>query len=462
MAETRKLEHIVGVAFQDSKSAVPTSYDSSSILAGVLRDAIGQVGLGISRPDAPLADLIKPGMTVLLKPNWVFHRNGSRKGMDCMITHPNFILAVLKEVLAAQPERVILGDAPIQGCDWGQVVTEDLRRKISMLAKDCHVEIIDFRRTILNRESLTDGVKENVRGESRYIRFDLGKDSLLEPISAPAGRFRVTMYDSRKLSNSHHNGSHQYLLSREAFEADVIINLPKLKTHGKAGLTGALKNLVGLNGNKEYLPHHRVGGSALGGDCYPGFSPVKRYVEYCLDRANQNIGTPTYAKWTTLAYRLLNAYGRFGDKQIEGGWYGNDTIWRMVLDLNRILVYGTTDGAMMEGPQRQIWSLTDGIICGEGDGPLAPEPRFLGAVTFSGSAVAADIVHAALFRFDPHRIPLLRESMKTYRWPLAQDHRTGIVVRFQNGTLTVNDVADKLGTNIKPPSGWIKHCEMLR
>ena len=29
--------------------------------------------------------------------------------MACMVTHPNFILAVLEEVLKARPQRVILG-----------------------------------------------------------------------------------------------------------------------------------------------------------------------------------------------------------------------------------------------------------------------------------------------------------------------------------------------------------------
>ena len=55
-------------------------------------------------------------------------------------------------------------------------------------------------------------------------------------------------------------GRHRYLVARELIEADVVFNVPKLKTHKKAGVTGALKNLVGINGHKAYLPHHRKGG----------------------------------------------------------------------------------------------------------------------------------------------------------------------------------------------------------
>ena len=51
-------------------------------------------------------------------------------------------------------------------------------------------------------------------------------------------------------------------------DADLIINLPKWKAHSKSGLTGALKNLVGINGDKSYLPHFRRGSPSWGGDEY--------------------------------------------------------------------------------------------------------------------------------------------------------------------------------------------------
>ena len=35
--------------------------------------------------------------------------------------------------------------------------------------------------------------------------------------------------------------------------------MPKLKTHKKCGVTISLKNLVGLNTNKNLLPHHSLG-----------------------------------------------------------------------------------------------------------------------------------------------------------------------------------------------------------
>jgi hypothetical protein len=35
------------------------------------------------------------------------------------------------------------------------------------------------------------------------------------------------------------------LIAKDVLEADIIINLPKLKMHKKAGVTNALKNFVG-------------------------------------------------------------------------------------------------------------------------------------------------------------------------------------------------------------------------
>ena len=451
----------VGVASVRQSQLPKSPYSRGDVVDKLVCDCLLQAGLGQKNPDAPLADIIEPHMTVLVKPNWVLHYNKSGLGMECMVTHPTFILAALKQLFAAKPKRVILGDAPIQGCDWEELVTPDFRREVTLLSQSSRVDFVDFRRTILSNGNLIEGRETNVRDVNRYVLFDLGPDSLLEPISKPEGRFRVTMYDPSELATTHHPGRHQYLLCREAFEADVVLSLPKLKTHCKAGLTAALKNLVGLNGNKEYLPHHRVGGSTWGGDCYPGMALLKRVAEHCLDMANKNIGQSDNGVWTSRAHRLLSYHKRiFGDCQIEGSWWGNDTVWRMVLDLNRILLYGRLDGSMAEVAQRRIWSLTDAVVCGEGEGPLAPTPRLLGMATFSESAPAADMVHAALLRLDPQRIPLLREALGRVRWPLVSD-RFAVDAHFENRQVSLPQIAKELGVNAQPPRYWVGQCEVM-
>src|SRR5438309_779986 len=66
----------------------------------------------------PLADLIPKGAFVLLKPNWVMHRNRSGAGLDCLVTNTSVLEAVLEYVALTAPKQVIIGDAPIQGCDF--------------------------------------------------------------------------------------------------------------------------------------------------------------------------------------------------------------------------------------------------------------------------------------------------------------------------------------------------------
>jgi len=444
----------IGFSLQDTDLYAP------GITRRLVREALVAAGLGASDSNAPLADLIAPGMTVLLKPNWVLHNNLSGQGMACMITQPAFLMAVLGEVVRARPGRVIVGDAPLSLCDWEQIATPEIRVQMGSLASasDVRLEFVDFRRTTALTDCVGDGYRTETRDENRYVPFDLTTDSLLEPVSHPRGRFRITNYDPRILAKTHGPGRHQYLLCREAFEADVILSLPKLKTHCKAGLTGALKNLVGLNGNKEYLPHHRVGGSAWGGDCYPGLAPRKRLAELCLDRANRLIGQPGYSVWHRLAFARWRGFGEFDPRGVEGSWYGNDTVWRMVLDLNRILLYGRADGTMADDPQRGLYSLTDAIICGEGEGPLAPKPRTLGAVTFAASASAAEAVHATLLGFDPGRIALVRESYGDFRWPLGGDIGE-VRVMLENVQFTLDELADNHSVDALPPRGWIGHIE---
>ena len=58
-----------------------------------------------------------------LKPNWV--RHSVREGDEvCLRTHDNFVLGVLEVVLKQSVASVVLGDAPIQGCDWKRMHSE--------------------------------------------------------------------------------------------------------------------------------------------------------------------------------------------------------------------------------------------------------------------------------------------------------------------------------------------------
>jgi uncharacterized protein (DUF362 family) len=407
----------------------------------------------------PFAALIKRGARVLIKPNWVLHHNQSDGGMDPMITHPSVIKAVVHAVLQAEPAEVVVGDAPIQTCDFAKLLeVGDLATWADELKKsDSRFKgVKDFRRTT---STYVNGVRvadENVLPEDEFVLFDLGAESLLEPITDEKDDFRVTCYDPRLMAKTHGRGRHRYLVARDVIAADVVINLPKLKTHKKAGITCALKNLIGINGNKEYLPHHRLGGTNLGGDCYPGDSKIKRMLEYTADRQNTSDSASKEKAWNVVATQLNRMLHLAGDKLgIEGSWSGNDTIWRTGLDLNRILLYGELDGGMSSTPRRRVVHLVDAIVAGQGDGPLAPQPLAMGLLFAGNNAACVDWFGAQLLGYDPQLISIVREAFASFEWPIATCRPEEITVSGDWGSGKTDDVIEKqMLPNVLHPVGW--------
>lgn len=438
-----------------------TRYDQSSPQR--ITQALARMAdmLGWSDADrGPLGSLIERGAKVVIKPNFVMHENSGPWGMAPLVTHQSLVQAATESVLLADPAQVIVGDAPIQGCDFDLLLKnaelDDWSHQLQRL--DSRFKgIRDFRRTVA---TFIDGVRvaeENVQSEDHFVLFDLGEESLLEPITDDNNpSFRVTCYDPRLMAQTHAPGRHRYLVAREILEADVIVNLPKLKTHQKAGITCALKNLIGINGNKEYLPHHRIGGFDLGGDCYPGSSDLKRALEFIQDQQNMTKSHSAGRMWRTAAnqfYRLLRLKGdRFG---IEGSWSGNDTIWRTCLDLNRILLYGTPQATMSDKVQRRVIHITDAVVAGQGNGPLSPEPLPMGLLMSGANAGAVDWIGAYLLGYPPENIPIVREALQTFRWPLTSFTRRDICLLGDLGEGVADEVfKGRPAETINHPIGW--------
>ena len=424
----------------------------------LVRGALSDLGLDSARFGTPqwnpLGDLVKTGGKIVVKPNWVLHRNMGAGGMDCMITHPSILRAVLEYVFLARPGQVVLGDAPIQGCDFERLLDfGGLRAVIAEFqSRGLPLAVKDFRRTVMKEEDGLKQVAEELRPESDYVLVDLGADSLLEPISGDWRKFRVTVYDPRKMWAHHRPGRHQYLIAREILEADLVVNVPKLKAHKKAGITCCLKNLIGINGNKEYLPHHRKGAADAGtGDNYARRHWQMTLAETLLDGANCIRGFPRlYRLCEKLVWRLMRIAARKDSSvQIEGSWHGNDTIWRTCLDLNRALLYGDTSGVLQATVQRKEISIVDAVVAGQGEGPLAPEPLSTGAVFAVRNPAVGDFLGARLLGFDPSKIPLLRHACDAMRWRICE-------------AAPNISVFDPPFPPARAPKGWAGHVERSR
>lgn len=366
----------------------------------------------------PLGHIIKPGQRVVIKPNLVLHR---RSGLQELTTHASIIRCVLDYTCLALRGRgrVVVCDAPIQGADFARLVTESgLDQVVALYRNHPNVEVllIDLRSEWARVDDASAYIHERVSlpgDPAGNTQFDLAAESALEPISGPGSHLAVGDYSSLFTSENHQQGRHRYRFSNTVLEADVVLNLAKMKTHQKAGITGALKNVVGMNTSKDFLPHFRVGPPPRG-DEFPK-SAYNRLASRAKASLQERIPLPL---WRTLRFGAETLQGLLrrrsgGDARyglLSGSWEGNDTIWRMVIDINRIARFGDRRGRLLSTPQRTVYHFVDGIVAGEGEGPLRSTPRGIGLFMHGSDAAALDALAAALMGFDPLLVPLLREA----------------------------------------------------
>jgi uncharacterized protein (DUF362 family)/NAD-dependent dihydropyrimidine dehydrogenase PreA subunit len=138
-------------------------------------------------PLGGISAFVRPEQKVLVKPNMLAGKSPDR----AVTTHPEIVRQVVR-IIQAAGGLVSVGDSPGLG-------------KPEAVARKC---------------GLADVIEET---GARFAPFD---ESV--PIRLEAGTF------------------HQLEVARDVLETDVIVNLPKLKTHQMMGYTGAVKNMFGL------------------------------------------------------------------------------------------------------------------------------------------------------------------------------------------------------------------------
>lgn len=430
----------------------------------------GFISLGLDKKNYgtpfwnPLGDIIQPGQSVLIKPNWVIHENREPqyRDMNCLVTHPSIIRAVLDYVCIALKGtgKITIADAPVQLCNLQELHTKLHYNKIWEFykTKNIIVNVVDLRGLVAN---LDDHMFFNMlRNSEDGIVVKLNEKSCFYGVpNSQVERFRITNYDPRILNRHHSGKKHEYMINPIVLDADVIINLPKPKTHRKAGFTACAKNFVGTCMRKEYLPHHTIGSKAENGDEYLKKSVLRKFAAKLLDLYNisayekkKNAKLLRYlAGILTKSGKLLN-----NDNFAEGSWYGNDTIWRTIVDLNQIVLNANKKGEMMETPQRRIFHICDMIISGEKEGPLEPSPKKLGIIVMGENAANVDWLICLIMGFKKEAIYYLDYMLNQQK--LTDPNKTLIV---QKGGLetSLNNFSFSSEWRFIPTLGWKGHIE---
>ena len=194
---------------------------------------------------------IKKDQKVLIKPNLLAPRAVSK----VVTTHPEIVRAIMR-VVADTGAKMYLGDSPA----IGSAVTAARKGELTDIADHFNAEVVNFTEAC------------------RADKVETCKYQFLE-------------------------------LAREALEADAIVNLPKVKTHGAQTLTLGVKNLFGcVVGRAKMQWHLKAGSSSVDFarmlvDIYATLKPVLTVADGVMGMEGNGpgSGTPRKLGWIAAA-----------------------------------------------------------------------------------------------------------------------------------------------------------------
>ena len=404
----------------------------------------------------PFGSFIFPGDTVLLKPNMVKH-SGENGRVAGLITHGSMIRAVTDYTYIALKGkgRIIIADGPMDDGDFEKIADLMGLYELKGFYKDragFDIEIYDLRqeRVIKKRERIIQRVKLPGDPEG-YTSIDMGDSSELAKGSLDFKSFRGAECKTDVMYMHHNDKKHEYLISNTLLNADVVINLPKMKTHKRSGVTLSLKNMIGITGDRNWLPHssekacsQKEKGSSDPGVAKKIFSMLKKIIGFVRP----------------LRDRLRYFSGATESTICAGNWYGNDIIWRTIIDLACINLYGKKSGGLEKERQRRSFVIVDGIVAGEGDGPLNPSQKPCGVLVAGSNNLCVDMATARIMGFDPMKIPKFRDISKEALKKICGIDPKDIICtsNIDEWNKALFDIKGRC-LGLRPHYGWKDHIE---
>lgn len=447
--------------------------DPGNRVYGEVRDTLRMLGLDKdhfgTRQWNPFRGIVRPGMTVLVKPNIVRHHHMANGDIFSVITHASILRPILDYLCIALENRgrIIVADSQVIFGLFEKTMAisqiEDLlewyRKQTSVQVECLDLRIVRGTRTWMYGKWGRKRVEQDPRG---YKIVDLGERSCFNGIDPQ--RLRISISSHKNMYKFHSEGRHQYVIPGSVLASDAIINIAKLKTHRRTGVSLAIKNFMGLPGLKDCLPHFITGSVEEGGDQYIHPSRRKAICLRLHDEIQSNPWIPVKFACAVLKKIIWNTHRiyPFKDNIYEAMWYGNDTLWRTLMDLNRIAVYADKDGVIRETVQRNCFGFIDGIIGGEKDGPVSPDPVPAGILMAGHNSVCLDIIGSTLMGFDFEKIPMIRKAFHSNggELPLYKGGKEDIRVIDNKGVFGLDAYRKVRNLRFEPHPNWKGHVEL--
>ena len=313
----------------------------------------------------PLGGIIQPGDCVLIKPNLV----DDSEWANGQTTHPAFLRPIIDYVYKAcgPGGRILLAEGPwAAGVFDRLVVATGIQAMVEHLATMHGVPVVlkDLNKASRETTPLIDlGAVSELRAVER-VWYDAHGEVMREGDDPGVGCYRI---------------------APSVLEADVVICVPKAKVHCSGGVTLAMKNVLGV------IP------------AWDG--PYEQAV--LKDCAH-----------TSDVDRAAGARGMYLD---------NDTIWRSMTDLNRILLYADAQGLLHSEQQRRYLVIVDGIVAAE-ESQYHPHPYPLNTVVIGSEPVTVDAVTARCMGFDPRLLKSVTKAAARADFSLGPAHPSQVKV----------------------------------
>ncbi|MBI5969458.1 MAG: DUF362 domain-containing protein [Deltaproteobacteria bacterium] len=209
---------------EEGKSRV--SISKGKDIARIVRQAITLVG--------GLEKLISSRARVLIKPNL----SVALPAKTGVITDPRVVLALIQLVREAGAKEIMVGESAVVGFDAGAIFDA---LKVRSLFEKAGAKVVNL-------------------DQDQAVEVKIPKGEVLKKLK----------------------------VCRTAYESDVIISVPKMKTHFQTGVTLSLKNMKGTVPDESKRIIHRIG------------VPVEKREEYGLDQAIVDLNTIISADLTVI------------------------------------------------------------------------------------------------------------------------------------------------------------------